>query len=124
MLGTAIYFGSFWKAFRFSTLTQDYKQRHGAILRCLVFCNGIPQVRTDDSPGCKCTTCSGKLKGLEDHLGLWQKLCNFVMCMPGKTIKNEEYATPDFSNVLIESVAYAKCQTEHHEPFNRTVQIE
>jgi len=122
MLGTAIYFGSFWKAFRFSTLTQDYKPRHGAILRCFVFCV-LPYVRSDSSRGCACKKCGSKI-GIEDHMGLWQKMSNFVMCLPGKTIKNEEYATPDFSNCLIESVAYAKCQTEHHEPFNRTLQIE
>ena len=119
MLGTAVYLGSFWKAFRFATLTQDYKKRPGAILRIYAFWPKVYQ-RTLYGP-CEC--CTGPGSHIADHKALWSKHAPAVMVAPGLAIKNEEFACLDDTSLIIDSVAYAIATTEHHEPLNRSLQI-
>jgi hypothetical protein len=126
MLGHAIYFGSFWKAFRFATLTQDYKKRPGAIMRYYAFWPNI-YMRNLYGP-CKCSKCSSSLFAgclIADHVCEWSKHAPAVMVYPeaNKPISNEEFASLDDSMVLLDSVAYATATTDHHEPFNRSLQI-
>lgn len=128
MLGQAIYFGSFWKAFRFATLTQDYKKRRGAILRCYAFWNRV-HIRNDSSCPCVCDKCIQKntdvVDSIPDHLETWHELADAVLAWPnGKSLKNEEWATKDMSCIIIDSVAHAEAQTEHHEAFNRSLAID
>ena len=122
MLGHAIYFGSFWKSFRFATMTQDYKKRSGAIFRCYAFWK-TPYFKTLKSGPCTCGTCDN-LFGV-DHNGSWKKLSEAVFLLPeaGSSVKNEEYACSSIEKVLLDTVAYAESQTEHHEPLNRSLQI-
>ena len=129
MLGTAVYVGSFWKSFRFATLTQDYKRRPGAILRLYAFWR-FPYLKTlAISDRCKCARCGppvpDSVAKLCDHAAGWSALSKAVMVfpVPGGPIKNEEYATIDPSTLLIESVGHAEASTEHHEPFNRCLHI-
>ena len=130
MLGTAVYFGSFWKAFRFAVFTQAYEKRPGAILRVYCFPKKMPLIKTVANDRCKCETCSAEASTnngiLCDHLGLWQKVTDMVIAWPtpGAPIKNEECAMPDGLLVVIDSVAHATCSTEHHEPLNRSLVIE
>ena len=125
MLGTAIYYGSFWKAFRFATLTQDYKRRKGAILRIYAFWNST-HILTKHSGPCLCETClRSNTAFLTDHKGLWTIFGDSVLAIPfeGGPLKNEEYASLDDSKICIDSIAYAESQTEKHEPFCRTLNI-
>ena len=125
MLGTAIYLGSFWKAFRFATLTQEYLKRPGAIMRIYVFPKKLPLIKTSMSDVCKCVDCSNSKKGqMCDHLGLWQSVTDLVMLWPGGPIKNEEAAVVDNNILLIDSIANATSTTEHHEPLNRSLIID
>lgn len=138
MFGRAIYFGSFWKAFRFATLAQDYTRRSGAILRCFAFWSKQPAFRTLASEACLCRDCKilsaaaaakpnakSGLERVSDHLGLWTSLSDFVVCYPeyGGPIKNEEYACLNNRTIFIESVGHAEATTEFHEPWNRTLCI-
>jgi len=120
MLGNAIYFGSFWKAFRFATLTQDYQRRPGAIFRCYAFW-ARPYYKTLQSGPC---TCGCNVQG-SDHLATWTSFGDAVFLVPevGSSVKNEEYACQTADPILIDGIAYAEAQTEHHEPLNRTLQI-
>ena len=125
MLGHAIYFGSFWKAFRFATLTQDYKTRPGAIMRYYAF---WPKVYKRNLYGpCVCEKCIKKPHGsvVADHTSEWAKYAQAVLVEPeeGKPISNEEFASLDDSLVLLDSIGYANASTKHHEPFNRTFTI-
>jgi hypothetical protein len=122
MLGNAIYFGSFWKAFRFATLTQDYKKRPGAIFRCYTFWSS-PFYKTLKSGPCTCGSCGG-LFGV-DHNGSWKSISEAVFLIPevGSSVKNEEYACSSVDKVLLDGIAYADAQTEHHEPLNRDLRI-
>jgi hypothetical protein len=128
MLGTAVYLGSFWKSFRFATLTQDYKRRPGAVLRIYAFWR-FPYLKSlAGSNRCQCQLCLGAPDAtakLCDHNATWSALSKAVIVLPvvGGPIKNEEYATVDPSTLLIESVGHAEATTEHHEPFNRTLTI-
>jgi len=124
MLGKAIYFGSFWKAFRFATLTQDYRRRLGSILRVYVFWTST-HILTKASGPCTCEPCKDKFQYLSDHKALWSLFGDSVHAYPyeGGPIKNEEFACLDNSKVSIDSIAYAESQTETHEPFCRTLQI-
>jgi hypothetical protein len=125
MLGLAIYFGSFWKAFRFASLSQEYKKRPGAILRCYAFWNTPYFIR----PGsmCSCVDC---LKTIPvsgaDHDGLWTSFadCVFLYPWPGGPIKNEEYACKDSKKIMIDSIGHCISQSEHHEPLDRNLTIE
>jgi hypothetical protein len=129
MLGTAVYLGTFWKAFRFGTLTQDYKKRPGAIMRVYCFPKKLPLFKTVNSERCKCEKC---LKGLTDqtngtlcdHLGLWQKVTDLVIACPGGPIKNEESAVTNSDILFIDSVAHCTSSTEHHEPLSRNLSID
>jgi len=127
MLGIAVYFGSFWKAFRFSVFTQNYERRPGAILRVYCFPKLLPLIKTVASDKCKCEKCTINNSGtLCDHMGLWQKVTDMVIAWPtpGAPIKNEECAMPDGSLAFIDSVAHASCTTDHHEPLNRSLVID
>lgn len=126
MLGTAVYFGSFWKAFRFATMTQDYAKRPGAILR--VF--GVwPRMtfRTATDERCACSKCNGRVP-LADHHASWSDRGAVLAVPDGSTIANEEYAVqlPLHKDCLliVDSVAHVEAQTNHHEPRNRSLHIE
>jgi len=128
MLGTAIYFGSFWKAFRFATLTQDYEPRSGAVLRCYA---SWPSVKVlDGQSKCTCSLCCSRCPGgnpQADHEALWAESHTAVAAVPlaswPKGIKNEEFACRDSSTIHVDSVAFVKSSTEHHEPYNRSLCI-
>ena len=139
MLGTAVYLGSFWKAFRFATFTQTYEKRPGAVLRCYCFPTKLPLIKTVSSNRCQCDKCTGGQSGqsgqgdkfgqaglLCDHLGLWQKVTDMVIAWPtpGAPIKNEECAMPDGTLIVVDSVAHVTCHTEHHEPLNRKLLVD
>ena len=123
MLGHAVYLGTFWKAFRFATLTQDYQKRPGAIIRILCFWTKKLGYRTRLNDPCRCIKCGSRGSPLADHDGLWHKIFGHVAvwAIPyvGGPIKNEEYACIDTRTLLMDSVGYAAATTEHHEPFNR-----
>lgn len=136
MFGTAVYFGSFWKAFRFATLTQDYEGRSGAVLRCYAYWKRL-NIQVIGA-GCKCAECQSAAKAgkpkhgwrLADHQGLWQTDHEAVVAWPCLEpdadtwiIKNEEYAARDASNVTVETVAFCEPMTKHHEPLNRSLMI-
>jgi hypothetical protein len=124
MLGRAVYFGSFWKAFRFASLTQDYKKRPGAILRCYAFWT-TPYFMAPDKV-CKCAKCLiGPVPGA-DHDGQWQSIAECIFLYPwhGGPIKNEEYASINADKIMIDSIGHCTANTEHHEPLNRNLTIE
>lgn len=128
MFGTAVYFGSFWKAFRFATMTQEYQKRPGTILRCFAFLSKTPHFREyRNKDPCKCEECqrSSKRDPLCDHLGLWQYFSDFVVAYPENEswLKNEEYAVLNGQKIVIDTIGHAEAQTEHHEPWNRNLQI-
>ena len=128
MLGLAVYFGSFWKAFRFATLTQDYQKRPGAILRCYAHWPTLVWKPVYSNEWCKCALCATAVNKdfNADHDARWQLFGEAVMAFPrpGHSIKNEEFAAKDASKVFIESIGHAVSNSEHHEPLSRTVIIE
>lgn len=128
MLGHAVYTGSFWKAFRFATLSQTYEPRPGSIMRCYAFWKTNVLRPTYMRDPCKCSECILKHKPDSncDHLAVWKKYGDSVMAYPmdGSSLKNEEFACPDGSSLSIDSVAYATAQTQHHEPTNRALVID
>jgi hypothetical protein len=95
MLGQAIYFGTFWKAFRFATRTQEYIVRPGAILRVYAFWSKV-YIRSLDSDYCLCKKCcSGPetdARRLADHDSIWSAFGDAVHVVAGGPLKNEEYA--------------------------------
>jgi hypothetical protein len=109
MLGQAIYFGTFWKAFRFATRTQDYTKRPGAILRLYAFWNKV-HVRTLDSDYCNCAKCihapQTDSRRLADHDSLWASFGDAVHVVAGGPLKNEEYACLNDEKLCIVSVAH------------------
>jgi hypothetical protein len=142
MLGTAVYFGTFWKAFRFATRTQDYTKRSGAILRYYTFWPKVSYKSPRDSP-CECTKCKKLVakRGIpkkekdfnqvavrfSDHEALWHTRHGFdaILAFPVQDgpIKNAEFAAPSDVYCLLDSIGHAESLTEHHEPFNRDVTI-
>jgi hypothetical protein len=138
MLGTGIYFGTFWKSFRFATRTQDYVKREGAILRCFAFWTSMAY-KTGRSDSCACKECAKALKVRSkqkredaifktrfcDHQALLLKFYEAVRALPeaGSPIKNEEYVCLNNSKVYMDTVAYAISTTEHHEALNRALTI-
>jgi len=127
MLGHAIYTGSFWKAFRFATMKQDYTFRQGAVLRCYAFWP-VVWVRNASSKKCQCKDCFSSTYNIPDHEGHWAKMADAVMVWPTWPvekghIKNEEYACKDASTLLIESFGHVECTTKLHEPFNRNLTL-
>lgn len=127
MLGQAIYFGTFWKAFRFATRTQDYTKRQGAILRLYAFWHKV-HVRTLDSDYCNCAKCiktrQTDSRRLADHDSLWASFGDAVHVVAGGPLKNEEYACANDEKLCIVSVAHVESTTEHHEPLLRSLEIE
>lgn len=116
MLGTAVYLGSFWKAFRFATLTQDYKKRPGAICRYYAFWPTLV-IRETYGP---CACCASPVS---DHTSVWKTIASAVFVKPGKHIKNEEFACADSSWLLLDSYGHAVATSDHHEPLNRNLRI-
>ena len=127
MLGHAVYLGTFWKAFRFATLTQDYQKRPGAVIRVLGFWTKKLGYRTQFNDPCRCSRCGPKGCPLADHEARWHTLFGHtaVWAIPyaGGPIKNEEYACIDTTTLLMDTVGYATATTDHHEPLNRDFTI-
>lgn len=129
MFGLAIYFGSFWKAVRFATLTQEYEKRQGAVFRCYSFWSERPVLRYMARDPCECEKCLGHDtpgNRVADHLGLWKKSSDFVVAYPelGGPIKNEEYACASNKSIFIDTVGYINSNSEHHDPWDRKKIIE
>jgi len=142
MLGTAVYFGTFWKAFRFATRTQDYIKRPGAILRYYAFWPRVYYKSPRDN-ACACTKCTklSNKRGIPkkekeynslvvrfaDHDALWHTQHGFdaVIAFPvvDGPIKNAEYACRSDALCLLDSIGHVESTTEHHEPFNRDLTI-
>jgi len=143
MVGLAVYFGTFWKAFRFATRTQDYEKRPGAILRYYTFWRRVHYKLPSDTP-CACEKCQKLIKKrcskdereknrrmaiFADHNRTWTFYLGlpndavFVMPILDGPIKNMECAAVDDSLVLLDSTGHAESTTEHHEPFNRDLTI-
>lgn len=131
MLGQAVYFGTFWKAYRFAVRTQDYKLREGSVFRCYAFWNKKLAFRTMLSSPCQCEACkamgSCPQTRIADHLGQWASLKHYIAVLaiaePSGPIKNEEYASIDDSHVLLDTVGHCIATTEHHEPLSRSFEI-
>lgn len=142
MLGTGIYFGTFWKSFRFATRTQDYIKRQGAILRYYSFWNRVQYKSTMDDP-CQCEKCKKLLSKKRvskverernyiaaqfcDHDAKWSKdnFFDAIMAFPilDGPIKNMECMSLDDTKVLLDSIGHVESTTEHHEPLNRDITI-
>lgn len=132
MFGTAVYFGSFWKAYRFATLTQDYQPRDGAIFRALCFWK-TAVVRNLCVPVCHCDLCKGK-ETYADHLETWTG-CQCVYLFPAKVkdpqnpfgaryeVKNFEVASKDTENVLLDTVCYVAGRPGPYNPCDRSVSV-
>ena len=123
MLGRAIYFGTFWKAWRFSCMTQDYAARPGAIIRCYAFWRQ-PVIKTSESDKCMCPECNGQKEPPVDHLALWSKIGDCVIAGPTQVLKNEEYACLTNEKIVIDSVGHSTKSTQHHEPLDRSFVID
>ena len=129
MFGQAIYFGSFWKAVRFATLTQEYEKRPGSILRCYSFWSARPVFRFLACDPCACEKCASRdtpSTRIADHLGLWKSSSDFVVAYPelNGPIKNEEYACADKSSIFIDTVGHIVSPNEYHEPWARNILID
>jgi hypothetical protein len=85
MLGTAVYLGSFWKAFRFQALTQDYKNDLELFADITLFWPTLV-IRETYGP---CACCASPVS---DHTSVWKTIASAVFVKPGKHIKNEEFA--------------------------------
>lgn len=115
MFGNCVYFGSFWKAYRFASFTQDYKPRDGAVFRCLAFWKKM-YVRNMHLSICMCASCTG-LQTLSDHAELWVKSnCDALFLFPSTLngrwyTKSEEYASKRTDLVVLDSVGYTIQQT-------------
>jgi hypothetical protein len=126
MFGTGVYFGSFWKAYRFATLTQDYRDRDGAIFRCYAFWKRV-YIRNHYAPECPC--CG--VPNYADHKQSWRSrnvdaLYMYPMEYKNKWIvKNEEWCALDDSMVCYDTVAYSSRPIKDvtYNPWDRTVQI-
>jgi len=126
MFGNGVYFGSFWKAFRFATLTQDYKKRSGAIFRCLAFWKTV-YIRNHYPAQCSC--CTGKTYA--DHKGAWLASGKDVLYLYPTmldsekwAVKNEEWFVPQADKVFLDAFAYAERSTEAYDPWARDICIE
>lgn len=129
MFGDAIYFGSFWKSFRFACLTQDYKDRHGALIRCLVFWKKTYLRNKDALPSCNCLNCKGN-PTYADHLQEWAKTdADNIMLYPAMLnghwmVRNEEYASLTATKIVMDTIGFVKRISEGvYEPWDRTVCI-
>jgi hypothetical protein len=128
MFGTAVYLGTFWKAFRFATLTQDYKPREGAVFRILAFWN-TTFFRHATSPACFCSMCCGK-PTFADHQEQWKtSAADNIVLLPveqnGKFIvKNEEYACRDSSLLFLDTVCNATRSGSTHNPWDRSMIVD
>lgn len=127
MFGTAVYFGSFWKAYRFAVLTQDYADREGATFRCLAFWRHVHVRNSTTRPTCDCTTCNGAVT-YSDHLATWTRKrgisgipADAVLLLPvappptthGQSgpkgsVRNEEYAALTAERVHLDGVGFVK----------------
>lgn len=126
MFGDAVYLGTFWKAFRFATLTQDYKVRDGAIFRCLVLIRKSV-IRNGDLTRCGCADCR-EIPTFADHLQSWKSRGDAVFMFPAMlnnawVVRNTEVAVADSVPIFLESVAHAFRQSATHMPLDRTLNI-
>lgn len=123
MFGVAVYFGSFWKAHRFATMTQDYKARPGAVFRCLCFWTR-PYVRNESQlPVCMCSRCSGQ-PTYADHLERWTAFGDHIWLFPIMlhghwVVRNFEVAAKDASKVVLDSVAFVDPKLGTYDPCER-----
>lgn len=133
MLGHGIYFGSFWKAYRYSVMDPSFRPRDGAIFRVIAFWPSVA-IRTAASVKCKCPSCL-KLPPTQvhpgaDHLSTWTSLGHEAVWLAPSfdrdtnkwTVKNDEYVSLNAKQVFLESVAYTRA-VENRDPLDRTVQI-
>lgn len=126
MFGLGVYFGSFWKAYRFATLTQDYQDREGAIFRCLSFWKRV-YVRNHGPPECPC--CG--MPNYADHKQEWLKRnvdCLYMYPLQYKSkwiVKNEEWCAPNDEMICYDTIAYTERPIKNvtYNPWDRTVQI-
>ncbi len=123
MLGNCIYFGTFWKSWRFAVMTQDYTKRPGAILRLYAFWQR-PVIKTPQSDRCLCSECKGLKPPPADHDAKWSLLGDFVIAPPNAVLKNEEYACLTNADLIIDSVGHCFARGEHHEPLDRSMIID
>ena len=139
MLGTGVYFGTFWKAARFAYMTQDYQIREGCVIRVLIFPKTIahfPRLQWS----CTCEKCSiySYAAIIADHESLWrlENDCAFAKPTCGEgfkkdgskkyLLKNEEWVYNETKPLIITD--YAKIDREsvlndHYDPDYRGIKI-
>jgi hypothetical protein len=140
MLGKAIYLGTFWKACRFSTKTQDYKDiENGCIIRTIVLTESI-QVVPRKNYACKCVKCTELGSGawgieISDHNAEWKNTHEGIhaqvrdnnMCDEEKCVlRNEEWAFKEGVPLINTHYAQIDNQTApkpHYDPFYRKTKI-
>lgn len=129
MFGTAVYLGSFWKAYRFATLTQDYQDRPGAVIRVLAFWKRTV-IRNFQSPHCYCAACCGK-PTFADHQETWkQPTVDVLVMLPQESqgkfiVRNKEYACRDDSLLVLDAVCTAtRTARMSHDPWDRSMVVE
>jgi hypothetical protein len=135
MLGTAVYFGTFWKAARFACLGQDYKFRDGIVIRTLLFVKSLKTL-PEDGYSCSCCTHPGHL--ISDHLGYWQEKYDALRVLPctkeiGKCrdgtskylLRNEEWAVLPNKTVITHcaKIDPNTFSGPHYDPLHRAVKI-
>lgn len=135
MLGTAVYFSTFWKACRFACLGQDYKIREGLIFRCLIFAENIKTLPSKDF---LCSCCSSPGNIIADHESTWKKSYDAVKAMasresvgkcrdgtPKYLLRNEEWAIEP-NRILITHFSEVNQNTlsgPHYDPMHRGTEI-
>jgi hypothetical protein len=127
MLGDAVYVGTFWKAVRFATMTQDYKHREGALLRVLVMARSVVDL---PRPGwyCKCEDClsSRKINQIADHDGTFLNTFDCVHVNTCDKLKNEEWALGPMCMFVVTHAAIVDPSSlggAHHDPLYRKSKI-
>lgn len=129
MFGNALYLGSFWKSYRFATLTQDYKDRPGSVFRVLAFWKRTI-FRNYTSGKCFCSACCGKVT-YADHQEQWKSCAaDAIVMLPmeheGKfVVRNEEYACRDDSTLFLDAVCnVSRPPGMSHDPWNRSMTVD
>lgn len=127
MFGTCVYLGTFWKAYRFASLSQTYSPRPGSILRCLSF-HTRPVIRSlYTDPTCACQMCKGT-QTYSDHLETWTSFGDAVYFFPVKlngtyVVKNMEVAVKDTSKLLLDTVCFVDPGPSPYDPCDRSVRL-
>jgi hypothetical protein len=139
MLGSAIYFGTFWKACRFSSKTQDYKDiDNGCIIRTIVLTEFI-QIVPRNNWKCECKKCfelGTNAWGVDicDHDSKWKKTHDGIhaqvipnLCIQQKcALRNEEWAVKETVGLILTHFAQIDNSTlpkPHYDPFWRKTKI-